>query len=250
MKANFLVTVPGESIPVKTAAEYDGPVPEKICDYLANRIVGLAKQGFCFPVTPGDVYGDLWLEVERRARNLPPLVSAQATTYLRRTVDNLIRKYFDRRVRPLRDIYRATDGRLRNEEAKRPDADAPEGKDVGLAASAAATEGYDYATKTIGATQPLTAQQLAEQLTDEDWARERREKAAFALDEVCTALLIHGGDEGKVIVRAFRAYVAADGNLVEAAHLAGVSKTKFYKSWPRALKVAKEIAEKEVPRWN
>lgn len=245
MKAAFLTTVPDEKIPVKVYAEYDGPVPAQICDYLANRIIGCAKDGFCFPALPMDVYGDIWQTLERRARNMPTLRTAAATTYLRRTVDNLLRKYFERNIKPRRAEYRLTEGRINaTENDGRHDLDAPEGKDVGFAASAAATEGYDYDKNRIGNIQPLTAQQLAENLTDEPGARERRQKAAIVLGEIYEALRASGCAEGETLVRAFQAYVAADGNLIEAAHLAGIGKTKFYKSWNRWLKVAKNIAEK------
>ena len=245
MKAAFLTTVPDEKIPVKVYAEYDGPVPAQICDYLANRIIGCAKDGFCFPALPMDVYGDIWQALERRARNMPTLETAAATTYLHRTVDNLLRKYFERTVKPKREEYRLTEGRINTTETVGgPDLDAPEGKDVGFAASAAATEGYDYDKKRVGNIQPLTAQQLAENLADEPWAHERRQQSALVLCEIYEALRASGCAEGETVVRAFQAYVTADGNLVEAAHLAGIGKTKFYKSWNRWLKVAKNIAEK------
>ena len=245
MKAPFLTTVPDEKIPVKSYADYDGPVPAKICDYLANRIIGCAKDGFCFPAPPMGVYGDIWQALERRARTMPTLETAAATTYLHRTVDNLLRKYFDRNIKPRREEYRLTEGRINTTESDGgPDRDAPEGKDVGFAASAAATEGYDYDKKRAGTVQPLTAQQLAENLADDPWAIERRQQAALTLDEIYAALRASGCAEGETIVRAFQSYVAADGNMVEAAHLAGIGKTKFYKSWTRWLRVAKNTAEK------
>lgn len=245
MKAPFLTTVPDEKIPVKVYAEYDGPIPTKICDYLANRIIGCAKDGFCFPALPMDVYGDIWQTLERRARNMPTLETAAMTTYLHRTVDNLLRKYFERNIKPRREEYRLTEGRINTAENDGGHyLDAPEGKDVGFAASAAATEGYDYDKKRTGNIQPLTAQQLAENLANEPGAHERRQQAALVLCDIYEALRVSGYVEGDTIVRAFQAYIAADGNMVEAAHLAGIGKTKFYKSWTRWLKVAKKIAEK------
>lgn len=245
MEAPFLTTVPDEKLPVKVYANYDGPVPAQICDYLANRIIGCAKDGFCFPALPMDVYGDIWQALEKRARSIPDLESAAVTTYLHRTVDNLLRKYFERNIKPQREEYRLTEGRINTvETAGGPDLDAPEGKDVGFAVSAAATEGYDYDKTRAGNIQPLTVQQLAENLADKPWAHERRQQAALVLDEICEAVRASDYVESEIIIRAFQAYVAADGNMVEAAHLARIGKTKFYKSWSRWLKVAKNIAEK------
>ena len=46
------------------------------------------------------------------------------------------------------------------------------------------------------------------------------------------------------IARAFLAYIAADGNFLEAAHIARISKSRFYSSWAGWLKTARRIAEK------
>lgn len=244
-QATFLTTAPDEQIPVKVRANYDGPVPAPVCGYLADRIIGGAKAGLFYPTDPLDAYGEIWQTLERCAENLPTLKTATATTYLRKAVDNLLRKYFERTVKPLREDYRATEGRLdKAENAGRGDLDAPEGQDVGYAASAAATEGFDYALGRIGATAPLTAQQLSERLASRPGAHERRRRAAFVLAEVYEAIRVSECAERGLIVRAFQAYVTAEGNMVEAAHLAGIGKTKYYKSWNRWLKVAKEIAEK------
>lgn len=244
--AAFLTTAPDEKIPVKVRANYDGPVPAAVCEYLADRIIGCAKGGCFYPTDPLDAYGEIWQKLERCAGNLPTLKTAKATTYLRKTVDNLLRKYFERNVKPLREDYRATEGRLDKAEnaAGRGDLDAPEGKDVGYAASAAGAEGFDYALGRIGDTAPLTAQQLSERLASRPDARERRLRAAFVLNEVYETIRVSECAERGLIVRAFQAYVTAEGNMVEAAHLAKIGKTKFYKSWNRWLKVAKQIAEK------
>ena len=46
------------------------------------------------------------------------------------------------------------------------------------------------------------------------------------------------------IARAFLAYIAADGNLLEAAHIARIGKSRFYSSWAGWLKTARRIAKR------
>lgn len=253
MIASFLVPVLDDTVPVKVVAEYDGPVPSETCDYLAERIIGCSKNGLCYPAHPLDVYTDIWQKIEKTARCLPTLESAAATTYLHKAVDNAIRKYFKRHIQPMRDEYRATEGNLAKADAAaaaKAQHDAPEGKDVGYAATASAAEGYDYAKGSTSAL-PLTAQQLAAKLPGEAWARERRQKAAALLEEVYAAILNgvsfsgkRGRDAASTCVRAFRAYVAADGNMVEAAHLAHIPKASYYRKWRPWLTQARKAVSK------
>jgi len=46
--------------------------------------------------------------------------------------------------------------------------------------------------------------------------------------------------------RAFHGYLKADGNFVEAARIARISKTKYYRLWPKWIRAAKEIGEKHL----
>jgi len=149
-------------------------------------------------------------------------------------------------VDALRAEYRAIERRAAEaEEHRQVSGEIPEGKDVGYAASADATENGADAQGTSGA---LTAQQLAEALPGIPGARERRERAARMIDEICEVLgesrdargsSPTGGGEAREAVRAFRAYIAANGNFVEAARIARIGKNRFYAQWKNWLALAR-----------
>lgn len=80
----------------------------------------------------------------------------------------------------------------------------------------------------------MTARELAEALPGEPDAVTRRREAAFLLEEIYAKL-------PKEVVLAFRAYVAAEGNMFEAAHLARMSRTDFYRKWPGFLAMARKV---------
>jgi len=65
-------------------------------------------------------------------------------------------------------------------------------------------------------------------------------------DDGRATFLVQNPETGNIkkCVRAFRAYIAADGNLFAAAKIAGISKTKFYRKWPYWIATAKKSWEK------
>ena len=98
-----VVTIqPGETTPAKTYTNYDGPVPPETCEHFCSRCIDCAKSGLFYPVPVGDACGELWQALVRSAAKMPRLESASTATYLHRTVENLIRRYFTRVVAPLR----------------------------------------------------------------------------------------------------------------------------------------------------
>ena len=82
-----------------------------------------------------------------------------------------------------------------------------------------------------------TSRDLAEDLPARPCAAESRDEAVRFLSELIPLL----PDE---IARAFLAYIAAEGNFLEAAHIARIGKSRFYSSWAGWLRTARRIAEK------
>lgn len=83
----------------------------------------------------------------------------------------------------------------------------------------------------------VTSRDLAEDLPARPCAAESRDEAVRFLSELIPLL----PDE---IARAFLAYIAAEGNFLEAAHIARIGKSRFYSSWAGWLRTARRIAEK------
>lgn len=198
----FLTNGPDGNIPAKTYTNYDGPVPPETCEHFCSRFIDCAKNGMFFPVPVGDASGELWQKLEECAAKLPRLESASTATYLHRTVENLMRRYFTRVVAPLREEYRLVEQRL--------------------------VESGDASA---------TSRDLAESLPAHPCAAVRQDEATAFLAELIPLL----PDE---IARAFLAYIAADGNLLEAAHIARIGKSRFYSSWSGWLKTARRIAKR------
>ena len=198
----FLTNGPDGNMPAKLYADYDGAVPPETCEHFCSRCIDCAKSGLFYPVPVGDACGELWQALVRSAAKLPRLESASTATYLHRTVENLIRRYFTRVVAPLREEYRLVEQRL--------------------------VESGDASA---------TSRDLAESLPAHPCAAVRQDEATAFLAELIPLL----PDE---IARAFLAYIAADGNFLEAAHIARIGKSRFYSSWAGWLKTARRIAEK------
>jgi len=198
----FLINGPDGNMPAKQYADYGGAVPPETCEHFCSRFIDCAKSGLFYPVPVGDACGELWQKLEASAAKLPRLKSASTATYLHRTVDNLIRRYFARVVVPLREEYRLVEQRL--------------------------VESGDASA---------TPRDLAECLPARPCAAESRDEAVAFLAELIPLL----PDE---IARAFLAYLAAEGNFLEAAHIARIGKSRFYSSWAGWLRTARRIAEK------
>jgi len=61
-----------------------------------------------------------------------------------------------------------------------------------------------------------------------------------ATQDTPSASMVDSTDRGEIVL-AFRAYVVADGNLFEAARLARMPKTTFYRKWPGWIAAAKKV---------
>ena len=191
---------------------YDGGIPAKVWRMLNRRVLKLESQAYFYPLDAMDAYQDAILCLERKAAEMPRLNRASAETYLAATMKKCLLKFHLDKVLPVRESYRMCEERLF---AK----DAPESCD-----------GDDDGA--------LSLQQLAEAMPGMPDAEERRRVAASAIGEILDAL-----DDGE-IARAFTAYIIADGQFVEAAHLAHIGVNRFYAMWRSWLAAARRAAER------
>jgi len=188
----FLTASGNAEIPTIVSRPYAGAVPAVTCRYLCDRVIGFARSGRFYPTHALDAYDAIWVKIEAKAKRLPKLKKARAETYLGHVINRQLGSYCARRVRPYRIEYNAVARRL----------------DAGDAEA--------------------TAQRLAEALPARCDARERRLAAALELERIYDLLLMKGH---RLAVRAFRAYVAAEGNMLLAARLAHIGKSPFYALW-------------------
>lgn len=221
---------------------YRGPVARKVWASVNKQFLKLHAANYFYPCEPADAYHAAIREVERVAERLvnsdEKPVEVSVETYLMNVGYKALYHFHCRVVAPMREEYRRLEKKVltkEEDESLKESQNAAEGADVGAEAFAAAcVEGENSEPP-----QPMTAQQLAEALPGEPDAVTRRREAAFLLEEIYAKL-------SEEVVRAFRAYVAAEGNLFKAAHLARMSRSEFYRKWPTYLKQARKAAMTEV----
>lgn len=218
---------------------YLGPVARKVWTQVNRQFLKLNAGNYFFPCEPADAYHAAVREVERVAERLADSEvkpeEASVETYLMNVGYKALYHFHCRVVAPLREEYRRTERKVLHEDesdAERANKNAAEGADVGGEVFAAACEEGDRAEPP----QPMTAQQLAEALPGEPNATTRRNEARALLEEIYAKL-------PEEVVIAFRAYVAADGNMPEAARLARQSRTDFYRKWPSYLALARKVVK-------
>ena len=191
---------------------YDGKIPAKVWRMLNKRVLKLESQSYFYPLDAMDAYQDAILCLERKVAEMPQLNLASAETYLGSTMKKCLLKFHLDKVLPIRESYRMCEAKIF---AK----DAIENCDCDDAGT-------------------LSLQQLAEAMPGIPDGEERRRTAASAIDEILDAL-----DDAE-IARAFTAYILADGQFVEAAHLAHIGVNRFYAMWRSWIAAARRAAER------
>lgn len=222
-------------------SRYEGPISPKVWKRINREFLKLDAAGYFFPMESLDAYSEAIRVVERTAVRIAGgeivLETSSAETYLTNAARISLHHFHLRVVSPMRAEYRRVEKKVFEKEESdsiKEAKNAAEGADVGAATFAAAC----VAGENSEPPQPMTAQQLAEALPGEPNAETRRAQAAFLLKEICEKL-------PSEVVRAFEAYVAANGDMRYAAILAGLSQRTFYRRWPSYLKRARLVATKE-----
>jgi len=250
-KVPVLCRMQGSGLIEPHECAYTGPVMEAVWKNMNRQLLKLDAGAYFYPCDAMDAYHEAVRNVEKQAGRIVRgdicLAHATPLTYLTTVAYNTFYHFHLREVQQLRDRYRRIEAKTCGHGAVGEDGFDAENDDGTLRAPGAALRQM-FETPTGGErpdASAMTAQQLAEALPGMPWARERRAWAAAALEEIYAAL---GRDPlARRIVRAFRAYVKADGNMVLAAQLADLSKTVFYRRWPTWLARAEKVGKSCVP---
>ena len=186
--------------------KYSGAIPEKVIRRFTRHVKKLADRGMFFPADPLDIYQQAFMELERRARNLP-LDVRSPEDYLLAASRIIVLKARKQITAKMREEYRQAEG------VQRPVELCGSSCDQELDASCSDDERFSY-----------DANDLAEMLVAPPDARICRKLAHDCLEETFTKL-------PPETVKAFRAWIAADGALCEAARLCGESRFTYRRKW-------------------
>jgi hypothetical protein len=189
-------------------AKYSGAIPPKVFAGFTRHVRSLAARGVFFPADPLDVYHEAYSILERCAANLSKDVHSK-DAYLRNAARLAVLKARERITKRMRDEYRAIEG------VKRPAELLTEACDQELDGSCSDEERVSYdandlAEMLVAAPDPMHVRRLVRQCLERTF-RKLNPKT----------------------VRAFRAWIAAEGVVKEAARLCGESRFAFHRQWDR-----------------
>jgi len=238
MMADFLVRNLETGEIEKRPFFYEGPVPEKAWTNYNRAFLKLRSVKYFYPEDPMDAYHEGIAAAEDAARRLAAglvLRNATPVTYVANAGRLALLHFHERRVLPLRRQYRAVEKMTEGigavgEDGLDIDNFDPTALEPSMAMREACMPGKCEAEAPL-----MTARELGELLPGFTNGETRIQLARSILETLFARL-------PKEIVRSFRAYVAAEGNFVHAASLAGISKTRYYRCWPAWIKAARKVA--------
>lgn len=190
---------------------YEGAIPAKVIRSFTRHVRRQSELGTFFPADPLDVYQQAFCALERCARNVPPEVKS-VDGYLLNAARLIVLKTRKKLTARLRDEYRQI------EVARRPAESRGGSCDQELDAACSDEERFSY-----------DANDLAEMLVAPPDARRCRELALDCLEETFAKL-------PPETVRTFRAWLAADGVLGDAARVCGESRFAYRRRWKRSVR--------------
>ena len=204
--APFLCRTEGGDLEI-AMDRYSGAIPAKVLRKLARHVRRLAESGAFYPADPLDIYQHAFAALERRARSLPADVRSPEA-YLATAARLTVMKAQGRITGRMREEYRQIEG------VRRPDGLGGMGCDQELDVACSDEERFGYdandlAEMLIAPPDPGVTRRLAQQCLEETFAKLPPET-----------------------VRAFRAWIAAEGAMGEAARLCGESRFVWRRKWP------------------
>jgi len=229
-----------------TDVGYDGLLEAKTMRRVNKLFLEKAGSGYFYPLEPLDAYHDVWLELERKAAHLPELTKATPHTYLSGVARLLFLNWFKRKVEPARQMYRQVEDRHYGKKGAVgiDDFDIDNYDGTEATPSSRMTASTDRGeNERLYEQDDLSAHGLGEHLSGDTATHMRQANAARQLEELYATL---ENAAETTCVRAFRAYVAANGNFPEAAVLAGIPKTTYYRKWPAWITAAREAGERTI----
>ena len=224
----------------RTTCDYEGAIEPKTMRRINRHFLEKAASGYFFPLDPMDAYADLWLAINRKAENLPPLAAASPHTYLCGVARLTLLGWFKRHVEPARaDYRRVEDAHFGPKGACGvDDFDGDNYDPTEDAPGAAMTDATDRGeAERLHEPEDLSACTLGEELAAEGPATSRVLKARETLATICAHLDVE-------TVLAFDAYCRADGDFRVAADLAGVAVPTFYRRWRTWIASARAAARR------
>lgn len=231
---------------------YDGPIPTKVWHRINKRFLKLQASNYFYPEEPMDAYQDAIAQVGDKAKRITEgkLILRKATpeTYLTSAANLAFLNFHLRKVQPIRETYRNVERKTVGRGAV--------GEDNFDIDNYDGTQDNPDKVMTDISDEPchssiptgtaMTAQQIVETLPGYPYRREREEKAVALLGEICERLLSSPDRKtGEEIVNVFAAYIVADGNHFEAAHLAHIGKNRWYASWRKWIAIARRAVMTE-----
>ena len=211
------------------SVKYDGTVDAKVWNMI-NFLFLRKKPEYFFPKDPMEVYNETLALVEAKGRLIASgkLVPEKSTpeTYLVSVALLYWLNYHNRKVKPEREAYRQLEltrrhiaERCQIERGK----NAAEGADVGGEALLAAIEcTAEEQLAPLGELRGGTPMSVRGER-----ALNRLAEYLFRIQRTKKALPVW-----RTLINVCAAYVVADGGMVEAARLLGMSKSTWYRKWP------------------
>lgn len=244
MKALILCRHPQTGLIESRSYDYEGPVPEKVWRRFAKEFCKLDAARYFWPCDSFDAYQQGLKHIIETAERIRSgeivLERASPTTYLTRVGRTALLHFHEKSVLPVRRSYREvereTDG------IGETGVDSFDIDNVDLEAqdpSQMFRDMFEHDDEHEFDVPEMTAQELGELLPGVPNGETRLRLARQILDAIIAKL-------PEETARAFLGYLAADGNFLEAARISGISKTKFYRLWPRWIRTAREIGEKSA----
>lgn len=238
--------------PIESA--YAGRVPECVWKNVNRQLLKLDAGRYFYPLDAMDAYAEAVNKVEVAAESIAcgevVLNRASPVTYLTGVAHKTFYRFHLRKVQPLRELYRQVGRKVTGRGTVGEDGFDSDNYDATQNAPSEKMCGAFKVSpdaETVGSS-AMTIQQLAESLPGLPWAQERRDRAASALEEIYAAMTGTAGDCAQSAVKAFRAYVKAECDMVQAARIAGISKTDFYRKWPAWIKFARKVGKNRTCR--
>lgn len=214
---------------VASNVHYDGLVSAKALNRINFSFLELEPDEFFFPDDPMKAYNEILALIESKARliaegKFTPKRSS-TDTYLVGVARKFMRHYHHKVVKPLRAEYRLMEKTVRDIAEKcriERSANVAEGADVGGEACVNAVE--------------CTAQERIQPYTGElrggTPMHVRAERAFNRIVEYLFRIRCTDHEVWETLITVVAAMIVTDCNKVEAAQLAGFSKTDFYRKWP------------------